>query len=297
MGKKSKEIIIGSSSTISSNINSKNKINLINDKNLKKSQKILPINKQNNNEQKNIHSEVTNPDIDIIKDFLSDSFDERDFDDVLDKDKRTFFLYFFEIFKNNQIFINSFCIIETLKPRPLKLLILIMTIELYFVITALFYNEEYLSELFNSSEKDSFFSFVPRRVNQFIYTSAVSGIISYLIGYFFIEEGKIKRIFRRNKEDSLKIKYEISQLMKNIEKKFMILLFFSIILSIVCFVYIACFNIVYPYIRFEWIKSSIFILILMQALNLLFSFIHCCLRYLGVCCNNEKIFELSLFLA
>ena len=297
LGKKSKEIIIGSSSTISSNINSKNKINLINDKNLKKSQKILPINKQNNNEQKNIHSELTNPDIDIIKDFLSDSFDERDFDDVLDKDKRTFCLYFFEIFKNNQIFINSFCIIETLKPRPLKLLILIITIELYFVITALFYNEEYLSELFNSSEKDSFFSFVPRRVNQFIYTSAVSGIISYLIGYFFIEEGKIKRIFRRNKEDSLKIKYEISQLMKNIEKKFMILLFFSIILSIVCFVYIACFNIVYPYIRFEWIKSSIFILILMQALNLLFSFIHCCLRYLGVCCNNEKIFELSLFLA
>ena len=235
--------------------------------------------------------------INLIKNILTDSFDESDFDDVLNGEQRTYCQYFTDVFINNQIFINAFCIHEILRPRSLKLLILIMTIELYFVITALFYNEEYLSELFNSSEKDTFFSFVPRRVNQFIYTSAVSGIISYLIGYFFIEEGKIKRIFRRNKEDSLKIKYEISQLMKNIEKKFMILLFFSIILSIVCFVYIACFNIVYPYIRFEWIKSSIFILILMQALNLLFSFIHCCLRYLGVCCNNEKIFELSLFLA
>ena len=293
--KKSKEIIICGNSSTTAN-SSKNKFNLAHDGNLKNSKNNIPKKNQINIDPKKIHSETTNPDMDIIKDFLSDSFDERDFDDVLDKEKRTFCIYFFEIFKNNQIFINSFCIIETLKPRPLKLLILIMTIELYFVITALFYNEEYLSELFNSSEKDSFFSFVPRRVNQFIYTSAVSGIISYLIGYFFIEEGKIKRIFRRNKEDSLKIKYEISQLMKNIEKKFRALLFLSIILSIICFVYIACFNIVYPYIRFEWIKSSIFILILMQALNILFGFIHCCLRYMGVCCNNEKIFQLSLFM-
>ena len=83
-----------------------------------------------------------------------------------------------------------------------------MTIELYFIINALFYNEEYLSELFKSNEEDNFFSFIPGRVNQYIYTSVVSGIISYFMSYFFIEENKIKRIFVRNKREEVKMKYE-----------------------------------------------------------------------------------------
>ena len=258
----------------------------------RKSMKLYRTNKINLKTQ---NSDNNNPEINKIKDLLSNSFDEEDFDDVIDKDKRTFCQYFCENFQNNQIFINAFFMNEIMKPRVLKILILIITIELYFVITALFYNEEYLSELFNSSEEDNFFSFVPRRINQFIYTSAVSGIISYLIGYFFVEEGKLKRIFIRNKEEYLKMKYEISLLVKSIEKKFIILNFFSIFLSIICFVYISCFNIVYPYIRSEWIKSSLFILILMQVLNFLITLAHCCLRYLAINYNSTKIFKLSLW--
>jgi hypothetical protein len=232
-----------------------------------------------------------------IKDILSESFDETDFDDVYDKDKRTFCQYFCEKFKDNQIFINAFCIHETLKPRALKCLILIITIELYFVITALFYNEDYLSELFNSEGEDGFFDFVPRRINEFIYTSAVSGIITYLMGYFFVEELKVKKIFLRNKEEIFKIKFELSVLVTNIKNKFTSLIIFSILLSILCFIYISCFNIVYPYIRGEWIKSSIFILILMQILNLVFTFLHCCIRYLALKYNSEKIFKLSNWLS
>jgi hypothetical protein len=232
-----------------------------------------------------------------IKDLLSESFDETDFDDVLDCEKRKFCEYFSDNFKNNQIFIKTFCIHEIFRPRSLKILILIMTIELYFVINALFYNEEYLSQLFNSNQKDSFFSFVPRRFNQFVYTSAVSGIISYLIEYFFIEEEKLKKIFIRNKDDIIKLDYELSILVKSIEKRFIGLIFLSIFLSVISFVYISCFNIVYPYIREEWIKSSIFILILMQIINFLFSFLHSSLRYLAINYNSEKIFRLSVWLA
>ena len=243
------------------------------------------------------NSEETNPEFDQIKELLSSSFDENDFDDVLNSDKRKFCEYFSENFKNNQIFINAFCIHEILRPRALKILILIMTIELYFVINALFYNEDYLSILFNLNKKDEFFDFVPRRFNQFVYTSAVSGIISYLIGYFFVEEEKLKRIFIRNKDESVKLKYDISVLVSDIQKRFIGLICLSIFLSIICFVYISCFNIVYPYIREEWIKSSIFILILMQFINLAITFLHCSFRYLAIRYNSEKIFRLCLWLA
>ena len=232
-----------------------------------------------------------------VRDFLSPTLDETDFDDVLTKDKRTFCQFFLEKFKKNQIFINSFCVHEIMRPRALKLLLIIMTIELYFIINALFYNEEYLSEVFNSTEEEKFFSFVPRRFNQFVYTSAVSGIISYLIGYFFVEEEKLKRIFIRNKDESIKLKYDISVLVSDIQKRFIGLICLSIFLSIICFVYISCFNIIYPYIREEWIKSSIFILILMQFINLAITFLHCSSRYLAIRCNSAKIFRLSLWLA
>ena len=259
--------------------------------------KNLGLNKYANKKLKIV--ETTNKqEVDKIKDFLSNSFDENDFDDAYDKDKRKFCQYFCEKFQNDQLFIKAFFIHEILKPRALKCLILVITIELYFAITALFYNEDYLSQLFNSEEEDEgFFDFVPRRLNQFIYTSAVSGFITYLMGYFFVEEIKIKKIFLRNKEEMLKIKYELSVLADNIGKKFTTLIIFCLILSIVCFVYICCFNIVYPYIRGEWIKSSVFILILMQIINLILTFAHCCIRFMGLRCNSVKIFKLSQWLS
>ena len=154
-----------------------------------------------------------------MKEYLSLSFDENDFDDVIDKEKRTFFTYFCVKFQINQIFVNTFYIKEPLRPRSLKTLVLIMTIELYFAINAIFYNEDYLSELFYiKKEEEKFFSFVKRRFNYFIYTSAVSGIISYFVGYDFVEEEKIKKIFRRNKEGDIKMKFELSVLVQDIEK-------------------------------------------------------------------------------
>ena len=123
----------------------------------------------------------------------------------------------------------------------------------------------------------------------------VNGFIAYLIGYFFIEENKIKRIFFRNKNVTIKIKYDISLLIQDINKRFNILIFMSVILSVICFLYISCFNFVYPYIRIEWIKSSIFILILMQIINLLLSFFHSSIRYLSLKYNSQKLFKLCLW--
>ena len=240
--------------------------------------------------------EESNENLATIKELLSNSFDETDFDDSIEKDKRKFCEYFCEIFKSNQLFINAIFVEEIMRPRALKILILIMTIELYFAITALFYNEDYLSELFNSEEEDSFFAFVPRRFNQFVYTSAVSGIISYVIGYFFIEENKLKRVFLRNKNDNVKLKYELSVIVKDLGKRFIVLIIVSILLSIICFVYISCFNIVYPYIRGEWLKASIFILLIMQLINFLLAFFHTCIRFISLRYNSEKLFKLSLWL-
>ena len=168
---------------------------------------------------------------------------------------------FLQKFQNNQIFINTFYIKEPFRPRSLKCLVLIMTIELYFEINAMFYNEDYLTELFYSNEEEKFYSFIKRRFNHFIYTAAVNGIISYFVGYVFIEEERITKIFRRNKEEDMKLEYELSLIVQEIKKKFKTKIIFSLILTVICFIYISCFNNVYPNINGQLIKSSLFILI------------------------------------
>ncbi len=228
-----------------------------------------------------------------MKEYLAFPFDETDFDDVIDNDKRKFGTYFCEKFKINQIFINTFYIKDVFQPRSLKILVLIMNIELYFVINAFFYNEDYLSDLFFSTEEEQMFSFVGRRFNEFIYTSTVSVVISYFVSYVFINEEKVKKIFRKNKEGDIKLKYKLSIIVEDMKKKFNIIIIFSLGLTIICFVYISCFNNVYPYIKTEWIKSSIFILLLMQIINLICTLLECILRYSAIKCNSEKIFRLS----
>ena len=231
-----------------------------------------------------------------IKEYLSLSFDENDFDDVIDKETRTFCQYFSEKFQENQIFINSFYIKETFRPNSLKILTLIMTLKLYFVVNALFYTEEYISEILYIEGKDSFFAFAPRRFNHFIYIYAVVGIMSYAIGYFFLEERKIKKMFIRNREGEIKLKFQISNVIKGIKSRFISLISINIFLSIISFIYISCFNIVYPKSKFEWIKSSLFIFLVTQFINFSIVFIESIIRYTAIKCNSEKFFKLSLIL-
>ena len=136
-----------------------------------------------------------------LDEMLNPLFDETDLDDVIENDKRTFSQYFCEHLKNNQIFINTFFITEYLKPKSLKIISLILTIELYFTVNALFYNEDYLSELFHSNKEEKIYSFIPRRLNHFVYISLVNGVISYLFGFFSENEDNLDRIFKKSREE------------------------------------------------------------------------------------------------
>ena len=79
-----------------------------------------------------------------------------DYEDAIKKDKRKFEEYFKDKLKTNQILVNTFYVDETLRPRAIKLLLLILNFVLYFFINGLFFNEEYISDVFHSNEEESF---------------------------------------------------------------------------------------------------------------------------------------------
>ncbi len=229
-----------------------------------------------------------------IKEYLSISFHENVFDEVIDKDKRTFCEYFCIVFKENQIFINTFIIKEELRPLTLRCVVLIMYIEYFFLIMTLTYNEDYLTEIYYSIFEENFFSFIGRRFTSFIFLSGVTEFSTKISSFFFIEEESIKRILKRNKTKEETIKDKISTALRNIKIRFILLIIFSFCFTVLCFIFISCFNIAYPYVRIEWLKSSIFVLICNQFFNFFMSFLQSALRYIGIKCNSERIFKLSL---
>ena len=243
---------------------------------------------------KNDEKKTEKKDMIDIEEYLSDSFQENDFDEAIDKDKRSFCELFWEVFKENQIFINTFFLKEKLRPLSLKCVILIMYIEFFFITMTLSYNEDYLTEIYNSNQVETFFTFIVRRKGTFLFLGGITEIISNICEFFFIEEKTIKRILKRNKNNELKIKDEISTTIRNIKIRFILLIIFSFLLTVFSFVYITSFNIAYPYMKYEWVKSSIFVLISTQFYNFFMSLFQSVLRYIGIKCVSERIFKFSL---
>ena len=246
-----------------------------------------------NNKSSIVKKTINNDDSDI-KQFLEPSFEGMDFDDTMDEDKRSFCEYYKEKIGNNQMIINNFFIFELLKPRSIKIAIFVLNIDLYFLINGLFYNDFYISEIFNSKEEETFFSFVPRSLSRFFYCTLVGNIIRYIFKFFFIEDFQLKKILFKKEENLLKIKYEVVKIFQTIVNKIKILIVLNYIIILFSWYYISCLNNVYPNIKKEWIKSSLFVIIIAQILPFIVSLLETCIRYLSIKYETEKLFKLSL---
>lgn len=285
--------------------NSNNKINIskmqkkrlsIQNKTFKKS-----LNSSNNNHKlsfelsasDNLMNGITN-DFDIyIEDFLKTDPQDMDYDEALRRDKRTFCRYYYEKIQTEQMILNTFFNHEPLKPKPIKIMLFILQIELYLFVNGLFYNEEYVTKLFEL-EKDTIPNKIWRFLDNLFYAFLVGVIINYIIEFFFIEEKKLRVTLKREKDNILILKYEMIQIIKDIEKRYLSFIIISFIISVFIWYHLSCFNNIYPHMQEEWIIFSILIISCVQILSLVTSLIETILRFLSFRFKNEKIFKLSL---
>ena len=85
----------------------------------------------------------------------------------------------------------------------------ILNIDLYLIINALFINEEFISDVFNS-HNDNFFSFLPRCIDRIFYITLVGVFVNYIIDFFFIEEKKIKIILKSKRNTIIDVKNKMN---------------------------------------------------------------------------------------
>ena len=171
-----------------------------------------------------------------------------------------------------------------------------MQIDLYLFVNGLFFNEEYVSQVFHL-KNETFYDYFQRFIRNFFYAALVSVIVGYIIECFFIDEKKIKGILKREKDNLLILKYEIVQITKDIKKRYLCFILISFVITIFTWYYISCFNNVYPHMKKEWIVFSVLIIISMQILSILVCLLETILRFISFRCKSEKIYKLSLLLA
>ena len=220
-----------------------------------------------------------------------------DYDDALKKDKRKFCNYFIDKLKDNYIILNTFYTNNPLRPRPIKLLLFILNLVLYFFINGLFFNEEYISEIYHSKDERSFLDFIFRFSENCFYTTFVGVFVNYLIDFFFVEEKKIKGILKREKDDLFNLNYEITQLLKNILQRYNYFIIISFVITIFIWYYVSCFNNIYPYSRNEWIITSVLIIIIMQILSILVYLLETIIRFFSFKCKSEKLYGIIHWLS
>ena len=234
----------------------------------------------------------------FFDEYLATSLDELEYDDAIRKDQRTFCEYLRECLKEKQMIAFTFISSDPLKIRIIKIMLFILNVVLYFVVIGMFYNEEYISTLYYiDKEDDHFFSYITRSIDKFIYTTMVSIIIGYIIDCFFVDEKKIKGIFKREKDNLMNLRHEIMSFINNLKNKYLAFIIVIFVLLSASFYYLLCFNYVYPKTQIEWVKCSITIFIIMQILSILKCFLETSLRFLSFRCESEKLYKISRFFA
>ena len=226
-------------------------------------------------------------------DYMEKSPEEMIYEEALTMDKRTFGTMYLDILKNKQSILNIIYEDNKFKSKIFKVIILILSIDLYLVINGLFFSESYIDEIYLSKKEEKFFTFIPRSISRIIYLSLVTVVVNFLINCILIDENKIKSALIREQNDLTIMRGEIGKILFQMEKHIKIFIIINYIIMAFSWYYICCFNYVYKYTKTEWIKSSVFIIILDQIFPFVYSFIIALLRYLSLKCNSEQIYKIS----
>ena len=231
-----------------------------------------------------------------MEEYISTDPNDMDYDNAIRRDKRSFCVYFIDNLKIDLLILNIFCNYEKLNPWPIKFLLFILNVNLYFFVNGLFFTEDYLEEMLYDKEF-SFLDFTTRFMDRIYYITLIGIIISYVMNFFFFEENVIKKLFKREKNNMLILKYEMAQIIKNIKNRYNLFIAICFLVGIFVWYYVFCFNNIYPSMKKEWIITSVIIIFAMQFLSFLKILLETIIRFIAIKCKSERLFKISQFLS
>jgi len=232
-----------------------------------------------------------------MKEYLSSSPDNMDFYEVLKKDKRTFSIVLVNLIVKKQKIVNTFLIEEETIPKYLKIIIFILYIDLFMLVTSLFYKSSDINKLYYIENKSDYAKFFFNRILfQIPFTIPVTLLIDFLVEIFLVDRESIKTIIKREKDDEKELRTEIKKLIKGIKIRYIIFIVLTMVIMLISWYYVTCFNNTYPNTKLDLISISIIIIVISQIVLACLALIETCLRFIAIKYKYECLFKLGKYI-
>jgi hypothetical protein len=233
-----------------------------------------------------------------MRDYLYTSPDEMSFNNSIKKDKRTFCALLLNRIVKKQIIAYTFFIIDETIPIYLKIISMTLYIDIFFLSVALLYTPSEISLkfiLYSADKKGYKKMVIIFAVLKVTYSFLIASGIRFLMELFFANNKTIKKVLKREKDDEKVLRNEINKLIICIKIRYIFFILIDLILMLVSWYYICCFNYVYSYTRIEWLVICIIAIFASQIILIIISFIETCFRFVGIKLKCEFFFYISEF--
>ena len=229
-----------------------------------------------------------------IADYLSTRPDEMNYYQAIEKDKRTFLVCLSHKLLKKEIIVNTILGVEETIPLPLKIIILILYINLFFLFFAvkisICLND--IQKLYDVEQEQYLKFFFKGIIFDLLYSFIMASITRNIIDLFLTYKIEIRKIFKKTREN-WRIEDDIEAMVKSTKTRFIFFLIFDVSIMIFSWFYISCFNIVFPKSTFHWIYLSLTCFFLDEVIYMFLALLETCIRLFSLCCKIKSLFTIS----
>ena len=213
--------------------------------------------------------------------FEENELNEMSVEDAIKYDKRNFCIFYWGLLKKHQDIINLFFNINPLQSFHIKIISYIFEVSFYFFITALFFDESYISSEIHSKGKSfKLITLIQNEIGRCIYSSIVNVLGGMLSKCIAVYTKRLEFLIKaeKNKDKFIRQSNSILCSMKHLNVFFLVINF---ILILTFWYYISAFCDVMYNTRINWIEGTTITFFIMNTLPFISCFIITFFRYLG----------------
>ena len=210
-----------------------------------------------------------------------DELNEMSVEEARKLDKRNFCIFYWFLLKKHQDIINLFFNINPLQSFHIKIISYIFEVSFYFFITALFFDESYISSEIHSKGKSfKLITLIQNEIGRCIYSSIVNVLGGMLSKCIAVYTKRLEFLIKaeKNKDKFIRQSNSILCSMKHLNVFFLVINF-TLILTF--WYYISAFCDVMYNTRINWIEGTTITFFIMNTLPFISCFIITFFRYLG----------------
>ena len=209
-------------------------------------------------------------------------------------DKRSFMECYYSLLRINHLLIFSFyCNNKDYNPQVIKIFLFFFFFAVHFTVNALFFNDATMHKIYINEGVYNLIYEIP----QIIYSSAISGILTFIIKYLSLPENDI--ILIKNEKVNNNLDIIARKTLNKIKIKFVLFFIFTFAILLGFTFYISCFCGVYVNTQIHLIKDSLISFFLSFVYPLGYFILACSLRLCSLNSKNknkECLYKLSQFI-